>query len=124
MAVCASLNTPGVVTYNQPPGPKRLQQRSASLTIGGFASRAIRLLGGGAVAERVVLSAAELYAKVGAELHPTVQHLLKIGVRPADVMRMVQNPALRPKNMAQLQQWIRKAIGETAGLHDRAWFYR
>ncbi len=60
----------------------------------------------GAVAEKAVISAAELLAKTSSQLQPTVQHLLKLGLHPADVQAMLRNPALRPRNAAHLQQMI------------------
>lgn len=50
---------------------------------------------------------AQLLQQVSSKMQPTVQHLLKIGMKPSDVVRMLENPALRPRNALELQQWLR-----------------
>lgn len=54
-----------------------------------------------------VSKGSQLLQQVGSRLQPTVQHLLNIGMKPADVARMLENPALRPRNAAELQRWLR-----------------
>ena len=50
---------------------------------------------------------AQLLQQVSTKMQPTVQHLLKMGMKPTDVLRMLENPALRPRNAAELQRWLR-----------------
>ena len=78
--------------------------------------RALRLLGvselsqvpkGLAPVLAEVSKGSQLLQQVGSKLQPTVQHLLNIGMKPADVVRMLENPALRPRNAAELQRWLR-----------------
>ena len=54
-----------------------------------------------------VSKGAQLLQQVVPKMRPTVEHLLKIGMKPTDVLRMLDNPALRPRNAAELQRWIR-----------------
>ena len=54
-----------------------------------------------------VSKGAQLLQQVVPKMRPTVEHLLKIGMKPTDVLRMLENPALRPRNAAELQRWIR-----------------
>ena len=44
----------------------------------------------GAAAEKVSISAVEMLTRVAAELQPTAQSLLSKGMRPQDVLRMIQ----------------------------------
>ena len=53
--------------------------------------------------------ASQALQQVGSKLQPTVQHLLKIGLKPTQVLEMLENPALRPRNAAELQQLLRAA---------------
>lgn len=54
-----------------------------------------------------VSKGAQLLQRVVPNMRPTVEHLLKIGMKPTDVLRMLENPALRPRNAVELQRWIR-----------------
>ena len=78
-----------------------------------FTSRALRLLGASELGQvprglspllAEVSKGSQLLQQVGSKLQPTVQHLLNIGMKPADVVRMLENPALRPRNAAELQR--------------------
>lgn len=53
--------------------------------------------------------ASQALQQVGSKLQPTVQHLLKIGLKPTQVLEMLENPSLRPRNAAELQQLLRAA---------------
>lgn len=70
------------------------------------AARALRFLGAAEFGEKLSISAVEMLTRVAAELRPTAQSLLSKGMRPQDVLRMIQNPALRPRNAAELAKWL------------------
>lgn len=93
------------------PGACRNSEMHACLTC-----RALRLLGVSELGQvprgltpllAEVSKGTQLLQQVGSKLQPTVQHLLNIGMKPADVARMLENPALRPHNAAELQRWLR-----------------
>ena len=44
----------------------------------------------GVAAEKVSISAVEMLTRIAAELQPTAQSLLSKGMRPQDVLRMIQ----------------------------------
>lgn len=109
-----SVDRPDVSKPNSseaPPTPSRRDflKGGSSLGLGLLATRAAKLLGlaeVGVATERMAIGAAELLAKVGSRMQPTVQQLLKMGLRPKDVEAMLRNPALRPRNAAELQRWL------------------
>ncbi|DBB14452.1 hypothetical protein WJX82_000358 [Trebouxia sp. C0006] len=99
-----------------PPSRRDLMKSGATLGFGGAAVRALRLLGVSELGQvprgltpllAEVSKGTQLLQQVGSKLQPTVQHLLNIGMKPADVARMLENPALRPHNAAELQRWLR-----------------
>ena len=83
-----------------------------------YTRRALKLLGVSELAQvprglspflAEATKASQLLQQVGSKLQPSVQHLLKLGLKPSQVLQMVENPALRPRNAAELQQMLRVA---------------
>ena len=83
-----------------------------------FFRRALRLLGASELAQvprglspflAEATKASQFLLQVESKLQPTVQSLLRMGLKPTQVMEMLQNPALRPKNAVELSKMLRVA---------------